>query len=79
MNAYDFHMTIVRDSCEHAAELIGYARHTPSEDFHTQHVAGAIRWIKAAKINLALAEFELLPARTLKPLRLRRRTQGGRA
>lgn len=81
MNALDFHLTLVASSCKHAAELIGCARNTPSEDYHTMHVVGAIRWLKAARINLALAEFELLPARarSLKPLRLRRGKQGGRA
>lgn len=71
---FEFHMIFVRSSLLNAADLIDCARHTPSEDYHTQHVVGAIRWLKCAKTNLAMAEAAAQPAPTLKPLRKRRLT-----
>jgi hypothetical protein len=78
-DAADFHLYIAQDAVSYAAD---YAEHicapraVAEEDRRTQLLAAFFRWHRCAKINLALAEFALLPVRpsrrTLKPLAVRR-------
>ena len=71
---FEFHMIFVRSSLLNAADLIDCVLRPLSEAHRTQHLIGAIRWLKCAKTNLAMAEAAMQPAPTLKPLRKRRLT-----
>lgn len=78
--AADFHIRIAQDAVSNAAD---FAEHICARQrdisglLRGQLLLNFFRWHRCAKINLALAEFALLPARparrTLKPLALRRK------
>lgn len=78
--AAEFHVQIAQDAVSCAAD---YAEHICAPrcdqfgDVRSQSLAHFFRWLRCAEINLALAEFAMLPARparrTLKSLALRRK------
>lgn len=92
MNAYDFHMALVRDALVNAKEGSRRLNNRLNADWLREGgLISALKWIAAAKKNLALAEAEIAPRRhggtekkprTLRPLCLGAsvvKTQGGRA
>lgn len=75
----NFHISIAQDAVSNAADFAEYIcapDHGWPHGRRAQLLASFFHWRRCAKINLALAEFALLPAkparRTLKPLAVRR-------
>jgi len=71
---FEFHMIFMRSSLVEAADLIDCVQQPLGEAHRTQHLISAIRWLKCAKTNLAMAEAAAKHEAILKPLRKRRLT-----
>lgn len=72
MTAYDFHMSLARDALAHAETLNTAKVGTDYPAWmRPTHLGATRKWLRCAKLNLALADAALKQRPTLKPLRLR--------
>lgn len=75
MNEAAFHLHIVREAIAHAEMVLHSRRSIPATDpaGRLLHLFAAIRWLRSARTNLALAEAALRA-----PARRARARKGGR-